>query len=101
MVNIFSDEQEIDNDPLGLIELTEKNQVLIPIVPIINIMNKSPFSYLFFLIIPFAIVTRLLSYKSEITFAMHIVNHMYNVFFIAILFILIDISINILLNFTK
>ena len=101
LVNIFSDEQEIDNDPLGLIELTEKNQVLIPIVPIINIMNKSPFSYLFFLIIPFAIVTRLLSYKSEITFAMHIVNHMYNVFFIAILFILIDISINILLNFTK
>ena len=92
-LNIFSNEQEIDNDPLGLIELTEMNQALIPMVPILKIMNKSPFSYLFLLIIPFAIVTRLLSYKSEITFAMHIVNHMYNLFFIAILFILIDISI--------
>ena len=93
LVNMFSNEQEIDNDPLGLIELTEMNQALIPMVPILKIMNKSPFSYLFLLIIPFAIVTRLLSYKSEITFAMHIVNHMYNLFFIAILFILIDISI--------
>jgi hypothetical protein len=98
LVNIFSNEQEIDNDPLELIELTENKQILRPIVPIINIMNKSPFSYLFFLIIPFAIVTRLLSYKSEITFAMHIVNHMYNVFFIAILSILIDNSIGNFLN---
>jgi len=93
LVNIFGNEQEIEKDPLQLIELTENNQALMPMVPIIKIMNKSPYSYLFFLIIPFAIVTRLLSYKSEITFAMHIVNHMYNVFFLAILLILIDISI--------
>ena len=98
LVNIFSNEQEIDNDPLGLIELTETNQALIPMVPILKIMNKSPFSYLFLLIIPFSIVTRLLSYKSEITFAMHIVNHMYNVFFIAILLILIDIPLDNFLN---
>ena len=92
LANIFSNE-EIDKDPLSLIELTEKNETIKPITPVFKVMNKSPFSYLFFLIIPFTIITRTLSYKSKKTFAMHLVYHMYTTFFIAVLFTLSDIII--------
>ena len=92
-INIFSNEQDIDKDPLGVIELIQENQKLKPVEPIFRVMNKSPFSYCFFLIIPFAMITRILSYKSKRTFAMHLVSHMYTVFFIVICFTLIDLTI--------